>query len=423
MSASRIPGLMVALLCLAMGCSSSKKIDVGSACEINSDCNQGLVCTWGKCHVACRTSADCQPGQSCIIVNDQSTVCVSPASCIYNSDCATGLLCAVDQQCRKPCQTDVDCTSGQTCTSTQTCAELSQVDSKNNLFVPDGGLPDGGVSGIGGASGSGGSISPTPDASPDLSTDVYMPGSAGSSGGSRGETGAGGSISSTPDASPDLPVDSSGSAGGSGGSRGVTGAGGSISLDSDASLDLPADLPVEAFGSDAGIGTALETAGGTRDTGSSEGSTGTNASLWYPTEIPSSFCTWDPGPVEIGTGFWSDTSGNALAVRFFKDPLNTGLHSGRLWNAAGVLLAEATFTAETNSGWQEAPFSVSVPVTAGARYVVSFHSTTGYSYDSWSDVDRPPLHANAGYYCYGDPPCFPSNVASLNYWVDIVLSQ
>ena len=190
MSASwqRILGLMITSFWLFVGCSGAKKIDVGGTCILNSDCNQGLVCTWGICHVACHTSADCQPGQSCIIASAQSTVCESPTSCIYNSDCQTGLICAVDQQCRKQCQTDGDCTSGQTCTSTQTCAELSQVDSNNNLLVPDGG-----VSGSGGASGagdSGGSISPNPDGPPDLPADL----SGSSGGGGVTGTATGGTI-------------------------------------------------------------------------------------------------------------------------------------------------------------------------------------------------------------------------------------
>ena len=152
MSASwqRVLGLMMVSASLVVGCSSAKKIDAGGACVLNSDCNQGLVCTWGKCHVACHTSADCQPGQSCITASAQSTVCESPTACIYNSDCPTGLMCAIDQQCRQQCQKDVDCTSGQICTSTQTCAEPNQVDSNKNLIT------DGGVSGSGGASGAGG---------------------------------------------------------------------------------------------------------------------------------------------------------------------------------------------------------------------------------------------------------------------------
>jgi hypothetical protein len=90
----RLLGLIVVSASLAAGCGGAKKIDVGGACILNSDCNQALVCTWGKCHVACHTSADCQPGQSCIIASAQSTVCESPTGCIYNSDCPTGSLFA-----------------------------------------------------------------------------------------------------------------------------------------------------------------------------------------------------------------------------------------------------------------------------------------------------------------------------------------
>ena len=100
MSASRlrVPGLMITSLWLFVGCSDAKKIDVGGACILNSDCNQSLVCTWGKCHAACKTTADCPAGQSCITASDQSTVCQLPVElhCTYNSDCQTPLTCAVD---------------------------------------------------------------------------------------------------------------------------------------------------------------------------------------------------------------------------------------------------------------------------------------------------------------------------------------
>jgi hypothetical protein len=152
MSASwqRVLGLMVVSTSLAAGCSSPMKIDVGGTCVLNSDCSQGLVCTWGKCHAACHTSADCPPGESCITSSDQSMVCQLPGQtyCIYNHDCAAGLICGMDQQCRKQCQVDVDCPYGQICTSTQTCVKSNQVDSNT--------VPDGGVSYSDGALGAGG---------------------------------------------------------------------------------------------------------------------------------------------------------------------------------------------------------------------------------------------------------------------------
>ena len=152
MSASwqRVLGLMMVSASLVAGCSSAKKIEVGGTCILNSDCNQGLACTAGKCHDECHTSADCPAGQSCIIASDQTKVCQLPVEthCAYSSDCQTPLVCAADLRCRNQCQTSVDCPSGQTCTTTKTCAESSQVDSNNNLV-----WPDGGVVGSGGASG------------------------------------------------------------------------------------------------------------------------------------------------------------------------------------------------------------------------------------------------------------------------------
>ena len=138
----RILGLMISSSWLLVGCNSAKKIDVGGACILNSDCNSPLVCSAGKCHDACHTSADCLPGQSCIIASDQSTVCQLPVEthCAYNSDCPTGLICAADLKCRNQCQANVDCSTGQICTTTRTCAEPSQVDSNNNLIGPDGGV-------------------------------------------------------------------------------------------------------------------------------------------------------------------------------------------------------------------------------------------------------------------------------------------
>jgi hypothetical protein len=116
MSASRILGLMVVSAWLAVGCSGAKKIDVGGACILNSDCNSPLVCTMGKCHDACHTSADCPTGQSCVKTGN-STICQLPAEgdCSKTASCGVGFVCASDQRCRTACQSSTDCTSEQAC--------------------------------------------------------------------------------------------------------------------------------------------------------------------------------------------------------------------------------------------------------------------------------------------------------------------
>ena len=45
-----------------------------------------------------------------------------------------------------------------------------------------------------------------------------------------------------------------------------------------------------------------------------------------------------------------------------------------LWSATGNLLATATFTNETASGWQQVNLATPVVVTAGTTYVVSYHT-------------------------------------------------
>ena len=56
---------------------------------------------------------------------------------------------------------------------------------------------------------------------------------------------------------------------------------------------------------------------------------------------------------------------------------NTGTHVGRLWSSAGQLLAQATFTNETASGWQQVSFATPVAIKANTVYVVSYHAPVG----------------------------------------------
>ncbi len=78
--------------------------------------------------------------------------------------------------------------------------------------------------------------------------------------------------------------------------------------------------------------------------------------------------------VELGVKFTADTDGHVSGVRFYKSAANTGPHTGSLWGSDGTLLATATFTGETASGWQTVTFSPAVAVTAGTTYVASYHT-------------------------------------------------
>ena len=94
----------------------------------------------------------------------------------------------------------------------------------------------------------------------------------------------------------------------------------------------------------------------------------------------------------------------------------------------GTLLATATFTNETASGWQQVNLSSPVVVTAGTTYVVSYRTSGNYSvtsnYFATSDTNGElTALANGGVYAYGTGSIFPTNSFNAsNYWVDVVFN-
>lgn len=154
-------------------------------------------------------------------------------------------------------------------------------------------------------------------------------------------------------------------------------------------------------------------------------------SLWDDTVVPAVPSTTDTKAVELGVRFTAEADGHITGVRFYKGPGNQGTHTGSVWSLDGTRLAQATFTSETTSGWQQVDFSTPVPVTAGVTYLASYHAPVGRyaatsAYFSGKGVDKPPLHAppdavgaRNGIYSYG-PSSFPVNGNGSNYWVDVV---
>src|SRR5205807_2230472 len=99
--------------------------------------------------------------------------------------------------------------------------------------------------------------------------------------------------------------------------------------------------------------------------------------------------------------------------------------------AGGTLLATATFTNETASGWQQVTLSQPVAIQPNTVYIASYHTTVGHYADDTNYFTAThssgPLHAPAdgasgpdGVYAYGPSGTFPTTgwLAS-NYWVDV----
>ena len=172
--------------------------------------------------------------------------------------------------------------------------------------------------------------------------------------------------------------------------------------------------------------------------GTSPDSAASNATVpqntMFDFSTPATIDSGDGSALALGVKFTSDTAGSVTGIRFYKAVTNTGTHIGSLWTAAGQLLASATFTGETVSGWQTVTFASPVPITAGTTYVASYYAPNGhYSNTSMglsSAVDNPPLHAVAngvstnGVFGTGPSSTFPtSSFNATNYWVDVLFTQ
>jgi subtilase family serine protease len=140
---------------------------------------------------------------------------------------------------------------------------------------------------------------------------------------------------------------------------------------------------------------------------------------------------------ELGVQFESNVAGEVNGVLFYKQSGTTGTNVGHLWSSSRTLLASATFTGETASGWQHVTFSSPVQIQANTFYTVSYNTgnplaymETGYF--ATSGVTNGNLTAPAstdingqvldnGVYNYGGG--FPnSSQYNANFWVDVVFT-
>ncbi|HEY4300749.1 MAG TPA: DUF4082 domain-containing protein [Candidatus Didemnitutus sp.] len=160
-----------------------------------------------------------------------------------------------------------------------------------------------------------------------------------------------------------------------------------------------------------------------------------SVTLWSPSVVPGRPDAGADSSVELGVKIRSDVAGMITGIRFYKSAANTGTHVAHLWSSTGTLLATATFTGETTSGWQQVNFASPVTIAANTIYIASYHCNAGHfsadiNYFASAGVDNAPVHApsNAsaggqGVYHYSTSPAFPDTTwGSSNYWVDVVFA-
>ena len=155
--------------------------------------------------------------------------------------------------------------------------------------------------------------------------------------------------------------------------------------------------------------------------------TSTTAQLFAYTDAPATLSDPDPTSVNLGVKFDSSQSGLVTGLKYYKGIGDTGTHVGSLWSSDGTLLASATFTNETASGWQYVTFANPVAITAGTTYVASYSSNGHYASTGnfftteYTNGILSTSGADASVYTFGAGNLFPTSVSTANYWVDILL--
>ena len=166
----------------------------------------------------------------------------------------------------------------------------------------------------------------------------------------------------------------------------------------------------------------------------------TSESIWGTSYTPSVNSDYDGSrgqTFELGVQFESNVTGEVTGVLFYKQRGTSGTNVGHLWSSNGTLLASATFTKESSSGWQEVSFATPVAIEANTIYTVSYDNGSPLFYyesqyfakggvtngnltaPAYTDINNNVL--DNGVYDYGGD--FP--VASqyyANFWVDVVFS-
>ncbi len=147
----------------------------------------------------------------------------------------------------------------------------------------------------------------------------------------------------------------------------------------------------------------------------------------FASAVPAELKLNDGHTHELGLRFVSGVPGTITALRYWKGPSETGPHVGRVWSAAGHVLATVTFSHETASGWQEQALPMPVAIAPNVEYVVSVSTGPDGHFVGTrrffnTAVATGMLYAPAGAGRFGNLGKFPNKLNSTrpNYFRDFV---
>ena len=162
--------LAVVALVGGLACSHDKTPVPGASCNLNSECDDPLSCTFGKCHNACRVDGDCPSGHRCVRASTRPGAAAAASDagatamplnvclldeldhCTHDSGCKAPLVCGRDLRCRNQCESERDCNGAQQCvlggpSGEKVCAEPEAIFHGDLMTKDEGVAPDRGVPG------------------------------------------------------------------------------------------------------------------------------------------------------------------------------------------------------------------------------------------------------------------------------------
>jgi hypothetical protein len=130
---------------------------------------------------------------------------------------------------------------------------------------------------------------------------------------------------------------------------------------------------------------------------------------------------------ELGMRFTPLVAGKITHIRYYRSPSEPSItHVGKIWNASGTLLASATFTGETASGWQQVTLSSPLQLTANQQYTVStnvdsYLAIAEDNLESARTINNISIPAQGA--SYGTSGAFPTSTYFENYLRDFVFIE
>jgi len=202
----------------------------------------------------------------------------------------------------------------------------------------------------------------------------------------------------------------------------VTSGGGSVSPTSAVTNASGQASTVLTLGTALGPDTVQATAAGV---GSATFNATSQAYTVLTNQVPAQANITDNVGYELGMKFHTSQAGQIVSIRYWKSASETGTHTGSIWSASGVLLAQVAFTGETASGWQVQSLPTPLSIQANTTYVVSVNTNVYYVATNnglaSAVVDGPVSSvADGANGVYGNPATFPtSSFQNSNYFRDI----